>query len=58
MPDWLLSLLVFVGGGTGAVARFGIGRWLATPGGFPWATFGINVTGSCLLGVQIGRAHV
>ncbi len=51
MSDWLLSLLVFVGGGTGAVARFWIGHWLATPSGFPWATFSINVAGSFLLGV-------
>ncbi len=51
MTDGLLSSLVFVGGGTGAIARFWIGRWLATPGGFPWATFSINVAGSFLLGV-------
>ena len=57
MPDWLLPfrdpILVFLGGGTGAVARFLIGRWLAVPGGFPWATFGINVAGSFLLGLLI-----
>jgi fluoride exporter len=51
MSDWLLSLFVFVGGGTGAIARFWIGRWLATSSGFPWATFSINVAGSFLLGV-------
>ena len=57
MPDWLLPfrdpLLAFLGGGTGTVARFQIGRWLAVPGGFPWATFGINVVGSFLLGLLV-----
>ena len=50
MPDWLL---VFLGGGTGAVVRFSIGHWLAAPSGFPWATLGINVAGSFLLGLLI-----
>ena len=53
MSDWVLSLLVFVGGGTGAIARFWIGRWLATPSGFPWTTFSINVAGSFLLGILV-----
>ena len=57
MPDWLLPfrdpILVFLGGGIGAMARFSIGRWLAAPGGFPWATLGINVAGSFLLGLLI-----
>ena len=55
MPDWSLPFchpaLVFFGGGAGAVCRFLIGRWLAVPGGFPWATFGINVAGSFFLGL-------
>ena len=55
MPDWLLAwrapALVFLGGGSGAVARYWIGRGLAVPGGFPWPTFGINVAGSFALGI-------
>ncbi len=46
-------VLVFLGGGSGAVARFLIGRWFAAPGGFPWSTFGINVAGSFALGLLV-----
>ncbi len=57
MPDWLLHyrdpILIFFGGGTGAVARFSIGRWFASPSGFPWHTFGINIAGSFLLGALV-----
>jgi len=57
MPDWLLpsfsTALVFLGGGTGAVCRYLLGRLLSVPGGFPWATFGINVVGSFLLGALV-----
>jgi len=51
--DWLAALCVFVGGGLGAAARWGasraVGPFDATED-FPWATFGINVVGSALLG--------
>jgi CrcB protein len=54
VPDWLLPYfhpaLVFLGGGTGAVGRYLLGRGLAVADGFPWHTFGINVLGSFLLG--------
>ncbi len=50
VPDWLL---VFLGGGTGAVARYFFGRCFAAPGGFPWHTFGINVAGSFALGALV-----
>ena len=56
MPDGSIPwhpVLVFLGGGTGAVARFLLGRAFAAPGGFPWATFGINVLGSLLLGIIV-----
>ena len=58
MPDWLSStLLIGLGGATGANARFWLGRlvahvqqaWLG-PVAFPWATFLINVSGSVVLG--------
>lgn len=44
--------VISVGGALGAVARYGIGyAFPAAPRGFPWATFGINVTGCLLIGV-------
>jgi CrcB protein len=48
-------LLVGVGGGLGALARYGLGlavvRWLGT--GFPWATLAINVIGCLLIGMAL-----
>lgn len=44
--------VVAVGGGLGALARYGVGLLMPTePGGFPWSTFVINVSGSLLIGV-------
>ncbi len=55
MPDHLLRqcLLVGAGGFLGAVARFLLNVWATGRYGnqFPWATFGINVSGSFLLGL-------
>jgi CrcB protein len=48
-------LLVGVAGALGALARYGVGvRW----GGrsFPWATLGINVVGSLVLGAVLRAA--
>lgn len=49
-------LLVFVGGGLGAMARHGINRaGLALLGpGFPWWTLAVNVLGSFLIGLLAG----
>jgi CrcB protein len=49
-------LLVFVGGGMGAMARHGINRaGLAMLGpGFPWWTLAVNVSGSFLIGLLAG----
>jgi CrcB protein len=62
MPDWLTTtLLVALGGGAGANARYWLGqvvnRWQEAqlPGyEFPWATFLINVSGSVVLGIAAG----
>lgn len=50
-PD--LLALVALGGALGAVLRYGVAVWAPTAGGggFPWATFGINVVGALGLGV-------
>jgi fluoride ion exporter CrcB/FEX len=54
MPDWLISsLLLLLGGGLGANARYWLGalvRGIHGTTAFPWATFAINVLGSVLLG--------
>ena len=50
------ALLVFAGGGLGAVLRYGVNRLafhLLGPG-FPWSTIVVNVLGSLLMGLLIG----
>ena len=43
--------VIALGGGLGALARYGLSRALPTPsGGFPWATFTANVLGCLLIG--------
>src|SRR5690349_1004571 len=45
---------IALGGMAGASARYGVSRWIPPqPGGFPWATFWINVSGSFVLGVLL-----
>ena len=46
-------LLVFVGGGLGSAARYGVGLLALrlVGNGFPWGTFAINVVGSFAMGV-------
>jgi CrcB protein len=50
------AVLIFVGGGLGAVARYGLtlaaARAFGT--GFPWGTFGINIAGSLAMGLAAG----
>lgn len=48
-----LVLAVVAGGGVlGSLARYAVQHaWPQHPGGFPWATFAINVSGSLLIGV-------
>src|SRR5579875_2896075 len=49
----LVWLLIFLGGGTGATCRYGIGRFVGAryDGEFPLGTFLINVTGCFALGL-------
>jgi CrcB protein len=48
--------LVFVGGGIGAMARYGAGLGMGRLGltNWPYATFGVNVLGGLLMGVLAG----
>jgi CrcB protein len=44
--------VIALGGALGAVARYGASLlWPAQPGGFPWATFWVNVVGCAVIGV-------
>jgi CrcB protein len=53
-PDAAVLAVVALGGMLGASARYGVDRWIPTPpGGFPWATFWVNASGSFLLGVLL-----
>ena len=56
MAHALGYLLVFIGGGLGAVARHGFNRaGLALLGpGFPWWTMAVNVAGSFAIGLLAG----
>ncbi|MFE1592086.1 fluoride efflux transporter CrcB [Nocardia sp. NPDC058705] len=51
--DTAVLAAISVGGGLGAVARFGIGRWWPPAGGFPWSTLTVNVLGCFAIGVLI-----
>jgi CrcB protein len=48
-------VLVAIGGGLGAAARYLAGLWIAARlgAGFPWGTFFVNVTGSFLIGIVL-----
>lgn len=50
-----LVALIALGGGLGALARYGLARlWPPPVGGFPWVTFGTNVLGCLAMGVLMG----
>jgi len=49
---WPVLAAVSAGGVAGSLARYGLGQTFPpAPTGFPWATFGINVSGCLLIGV-------
>jgi CrcB protein len=50
-PDPRFVLSVAAGGAIGGPARYGLSQLITVPpGGFPWATFWTNVSGSFILG--------
>lgn len=52
IADPHVLLVVALGGGLGALARYGFALWLPTqPDGFPVATFAVNVIGCAAMGV-------
>jgi fluoride exporter len=48
-------LLAALGGALGALARWALAEALPSPGGWPWATLLVNVTGCLLLGALLAR---
>ncbi len=47
-------LLVFLGGGAGSVARFGMMNFISRHTGnasFPWHTLGVNLLGALIIGI-------
>ena len=48
-------LLAALGGVLGALARWALAEALPSPGGWPWATLLVNVTGCLLLGALLAR---
>lgn len=50
-------ILVFIGGGSGSIARYLLGKALNnTHNGIPYGTFAANILGSLLIGVILGWA--
>lgn len=47
------ALWIFIGGGLGSLARWGVSGWVANRFGqtFPWGTLVANVTGSFIIGL-------
>ena len=48
---------VFLGGSLGALARYGLGVWIAPVGEIPLATLAANLAGSAVLGALAGLAE-
>jgi CrcB protein len=46
-------LIVAAGGALGAVARYGVGRWLPATA-WPWGTLTVNLVGGLLMGLLTG----
>ena len=50
VPAPMAYVLAALGGALGALARWGLAEVLPSPGGWPWATLLVNLTGCFLLG--------
>lgn len=51
----MVYLLAAAGGALGALARWGVAEAMSgPPGGWPWATLQVNLTGCLLIGVLLG----
>lgn len=48
---WSVLGVISLGGALGALARYGLSYEFPAGSGFPWATFGINVSGCFLIGI-------
>jgi CrcB protein len=50
------GLWIFIGGGLGSLARWGVSGWVANAMGetFPWGTILVNVSGSLVIGLFAG----
>ncbi|MFI5891323.1 fluoride efflux transporter FluC [Actinoplanes sp. NPDC051513] len=49
---WPVLAAISAGGVVGALSRYLVAQaWPHHPGGFPWSTFAVNVTGCLLIGV-------
>jgi len=50
------ALAVFIGGGLGSLARFGVGRWMqfVLPVTFPYGTLMSNILSSLIVGLFVG----
>ena len=50
-------LAVFIGGGTGSIARYVLGKFLNNSAtGIPYGTYAANILGSLLIGIILGWA--
>ncbi|CAM1373274.1 putative fluoride ion transporter CrcB [Tenacibaculum litopenaei] len=50
-------LLIFIGGGSGSILRYLLGKWLNNgTTGIPFGTFAANILGSLLIGFILGLA--
>lgn len=50
-------ILVFIGGGTGSIARYLLAKfWNTSNSGIPYGTFTANIIGSLMIGIVLGWA--
>ena len=54
------SLLIFIGGGLGSLARFSLSKFIQEhiDKSFPFGTLGVNVLASIILGIFVGMVEI